>query len=543
MAFADPAASPRRGAPAANRDQRAARAAPKETVYEHISGFVGFFVLLLIFKTFFLQLYEIPTGSMADTLRGEHALITCENCGYSFTVGPENFASITPYSLARCPNCRTSYRNPQRPIPRVGPPELISAYPTTHWDMRGGDRILVHGWTYEFPFKWLASFRPQRWDVVVFKYPSEPQTNYIKRLIGLPGEKIEIIDGDVFIDDHVARKPPYAQHELWMPYYLHDFLPRQPSPTDRSYYPRFTAQQPDSGWLDLQTRTPRFEGLERGRAEMRFATSPNSDTIPGDIQDVYGYNFPGIHSELVTDVRISTFVSMQGPGYVELTVSKYEHQFFARLAADGTLTLEYAPLAGGPRTVWQTAQVAQPLNDRQLALGCADYQVVLEVDGRELLRSTDSQLNSDAARAREQVRSKRASLAGVAAERVHAEFAHLQIDRDVHYTSVSREDVRPGQSSGRPGNAMMGNPLQLGPRDCFVMGDNSPNSRDARFWGAGDVGPHLQEAYRAGRYQAGTVPVDQLLGRAFFVYWPGSRGPGFGSFRALPDVGRVRWIH
>jgi signal peptidase I len=41
--------------------------------------------------------------------------------------------------------------------------------------------------------------QPQRGDIVVFKYPRDPQEYFIKRVIGLPGEKIKIIDGNITI--------------------------------------------------------------------------------------------------------------------------------------------------------------------------------------------------------------------------------------------------------------------------------------------------------------------------------------------------------
>ena len=46
-----------------------------------------------------------------------------------------------------------------------------------------GDRILVAKFPYEFA-------NPKRWDVIVFKYPDDATMNYIKRLVGLPGETI-----------------------------------------------------------------------------------------------------------------------------------------------------------------------------------------------------------------------------------------------------------------------------------------------------------------------------------------------------------------
>ena len=81
-----------------------------------------------------------------------------------------------------------------------------------------GDRILVLKCIYQF-------IEPKRWDVIVFKNPPEPAINYIKRLIGLPGEKVQIIDGDIYIDDKIARKPAKIQKELWMPVYNNDYQP------------------------------------------------------------------------------------------------------------------------------------------------------------------------------------------------------------------------------------------------------------------------------------------------------------------------------
>ncbi len=59
--------------------------------------------------------------------------------------------------------------------------------------LKVGDRILVSKFIYKF-------WKPQRGDVIVFKYPKNPRVAYIKRLIGLPGEKIQINNGHIYIN-------------------------------------------------------------------------------------------------------------------------------------------------------------------------------------------------------------------------------------------------------------------------------------------------------------------------------------------------------
>lgn len=79
-----------------------------------------------------------------------------------------------------------------------------------------GDYIMVNKYVYGEPGsaleRALLPVKPvERGDVVVFKFPLEPETDYIKRVIGLPGEKLEVIDGIVHIDG-TPLKEPYVKH-------------------------------------------------------------------------------------------------------------------------------------------------------------------------------------------------------------------------------------------------------------------------------------------------------------------------------------------
>lgn len=49
--------------------------------------------------------------------------------------------------------------------------------------------------------------KPQRFDVIVFRYPNDPTTFFIKRVIGLPGETVEIKDGSVYINSQSISEP------------------------------------------------------------------------------------------------------------------------------------------------------------------------------------------------------------------------------------------------------------------------------------------------------------------------------------------------
>ena len=88
-----------------------------------------------------------------------------------------------------------------------------------------GDRLFVTKYSYgyskhSFPFsppifkgRFFESY-PKRGDVVVFKTPSDNRTDYIKRLIGLPGDQIQFIDSNLYINSSEVFKSRVSQKDI-----------------------------------------------------------------------------------------------------------------------------------------------------------------------------------------------------------------------------------------------------------------------------------------------------------------------------------------
>jgi signal peptidase I len=191
---------------------RPAPAVPKDSWREVVETIVFVVVLVLLLKSFAAEAFVIPTGSMATTLLGYHKNVTCPQCGHHFPVNCSKEVDaqekdLQPILGCVCPNCRYHIN-------------FADEHMSLSWS--SGDRVLVAKFLND---SGLLDF--QRHDVVVFKFPERPQkdhvpTNYIKRLIGLPGETIIIYYGKLYRltnvqwDDAVRTDPK----ELWRKQYM-----------------------------------------------------------------------------------------------------------------------------------------------------------------------------------------------------------------------------------------------------------------------------------------------------------------------------------
>ncbi len=164
---------------------------------------IGFVIAVILLRTFILEGYLISTGSMAPGLLGFHRRIACPSCRYDFAFGvafddsvDENSPVITEPDGSRryatCPNCGQINID-------------VSGVPNSH-----GDQLLVQKHVYDFR-------PPRRWEVVVFRNPASPGEAYVKRVAGLPGDRIQIINGDVFINGQLARKNFLQQLAMRIP--------------------------------------------------------------------------------------------------------------------------------------------------------------------------------------------------------------------------------------------------------------------------------------------------------------------------------------
>ena len=96
-----------------------------------------------------------------------------------------------------------------------------SMYPT----LEVGDFLFISKYTYgyskhSFPFS-FPTFKgriwqdlPKRGDVVVFKYPGDNKTDYIKRIVGLPGDKIQVIDGRLHINGEPTKREKIGTYTI-----------------------------------------------------------------------------------------------------------------------------------------------------------------------------------------------------------------------------------------------------------------------------------------------------------------------------------------
>ncbi len=282
----------------------------------------------------------------------------------------------------------------------------------------GGDRLLADHMAYVLR-------EPRRFDIVVFRYPLRRDILFVKRLVGLPGETVEIKGGDIWVDGVVANKPPIVQASLWQ-----QIFPKRaasPSAKPKGVADAWKASE-DDGWRKAGETALR---LRPRNGKLGVAAYRKTLKVP-DLR--VGFTAAESAADTVAVARITSRgkrVVLEVPG--------------VGAEATGSLTVE------GGETIPFDARLG---SSTRVELAVADGVARAYVAGREVAHASVPMTGG---------RRIRAEVGGRGGEFV---LRALTLDEDVYYRvldgGLSRFEI---------------------PADSYVMlGDNSKNSEDSRFW-------------------------------------------------------------
>ena len=536
-------------------------------VPETLQSLLVAFTLALAFRGFVVEGFVIPTGSMAPTLMGQHVRFKTPDTGYEYA-----FDS----SPARIP-----LGSSPKPLlvsdPMISQNRAIAAVPDRSMvaQTRWGDRVLVLKYLY-----WFSN--PSRWDVAVFKNPSDPigpARNYIKRVVGLPGEQILIADGDIFTAPlegdlesfRVVRCPDHVQESIWQPIYDSDFIPADPTVMEKRFLasfdgPPFKPNRPDD-WTIEDTRTWRCDTAEPTQLDwddehlgIDDFNAYNIYQYPENLKWVgsrpTGGTFDLIDIDPVADIRLSAAVTADDPTALRtgVTLTARQHRFVFSIDG-GRARIEIVGESG--RTIEQAEAVFDVPGtglfdlqfihvDQSLAIRVDGDEVVrLEYDWNPLVRLERSLAGFDLSGYRSSPRRYRPrkptltwSFAGSPVE-----LRRVRLDRDLHYKVGTLESSTQSPSNGERISGMQfatdpGAPAQLGEDQYLMLGDNSAASLDSRFLAR----PHPLAVSVTGDDSPFVIHRDLIVGKAWCVYFPAPNRL-FGTGPAVvPDFGRLRFI-
>lgn len=473
----------------------------KGKLRENIESIAIAVAVAFAIRYFVVEAFKIPTGSMAPTLLGEHKNVNCPNCGWFFYADRQS-------EDARCPNCqfeinlsaycdvcsnRIRYNWPAWLWRKGHCPQCQIAVAWSDLSNRvvhGGNRIVVNKFWYKFK-------NPQRWDIMVFIYPlhdltckncsaqfpetelqegfrchrcgstrfSKKKKNYIKRLVGLPGERLQIVNGDIYINDKIQRKPDSVQNTLWLPVYNSNYLAKEED---------VPAWITDGDAWKIDDNSITLDTLSREDSDTSLVTFGRS------VSDQNGYNNRSGYNEM-GDIKIRFDVTLRkGSQSLTLVLEKNNDIFTAIIPADDTQ--EKTRLLKNGTGVLEKDLRLQAGHQHKIEFSNVDRVVSLSVNNTKVFAfNYDDGVIPD-------LRPSDASNVRFGGTRIHATFGNIEIFHDIYYTSLS---------AGSWGTIK---PVQLGEKDYFVLGDNSRNSNDSRVWKF--------------------VPEKNIVGKAFFVFWP-----------------------
>jgi len=536
-----------------------------------MQGLLVAFVVAMIFRGFVLEGFFIPTGSMAPTLRGQHVRVRGEATGYAYDADAGPLFEGGAAATSRAP---------------IIDPMVTRQWPVAETEVGllraqsvSGDRVLTIKY-----LPWV--FEPHRWDVPVFRNPPDPvgeSMNYIKRLVGMPNEGLVLADGDVFTGPlgapgdamRIQRKPEMVQRAVWQPVWRSDWSPvdvkrmeqalRKPWPgaalkpatAERSRWKTddahaWTCSGDGETRLEFDLRAWPLTDWNAYNAWRRVPEFPISDVrMRGAFEAASASKF-GAAVELVTrGLRIEAGVRPASSG-LEAFATVQPVDGGAPMASKG----QALGAAGGAGSVlaldvWHVDQKIWVFVGGALQI---ELPYELDTDGTSPMERLQSVGIEPGRYAQDPVSTKPKGPESLAWKFVGSPLVarDLRVDRDLYYQPGM---LLPGNQVVSNGPIVMGrafacdpeHPAQLGPDDFLLLGDNSPASRDGRFWGR----PHPILKNAIGFEKPFVVPREMLVGAAWCVYFPATYPLGTGldmvdpAARApsiVPNFGALRFI-
>jgi hypothetical protein len=430
--------------------------------------------------------------------------------------------------------------------------------------------------------------------------------NYIKRLIGLPNEDLRIIEGRIYVCGtdpaapeavrqwHIARSTrrddgtptTRAQQAVWQPVYHSQYIPLdyQGDGSGATRWGWRTPWRPAGALVDAwrvdQQRAYCFAGPGTGaihfdfdgqivarddngmRRSVLFAYNQLSEPVYGrrrladerdpleDVRLAAGFkpDGPGLAVRLQTEARWA--LHTPGGGAWQAVNGGRPTVLAAVVAADGTAHLELSnvpdPTSGRAFTVLASGDAGPfvPGRSRQVELWNVDQEASLWVDGRQVAVA-EFDLDIDQVISRPPLPNGFLPQIGIQVSGTPVTLERVEVDRNIFYQSTGREGTARGAVAKSGEGPPVVRTLHLGPDEFFCLGDNSPSSSDGRFWN--DIDPWVLTYMMPGRTREesmGIVPREAMMGRAFFVYWPGMYGMAPDSrVQLIPNFGEMRFIH
>jgi signal peptidase I len=298
---------------------------------------------------------------------------------------------------------------------------------------------------------------PERWEVMIFRFPLDERRLYVKRIVGLPGETLQVLGGDIWIDNGIARKPDHVNESVLK------HIAQSDGPMDVGRW--FSTQ----GAVEVEGTSAIFRNAGTPRLKLRH---PVVDDFLHGFDPDWGMAPMNSGDHVVPDLDVT---------------------LAARLNAESeSLRIIFEDDAGNtvfvlPRTgSSETAHVMLPINgtlqripietedgeppralpidtDVEILARVVDRRLLLIVDGEEWLRYDDDESGP---------RPQNPRRAGIAFEMPGGgRLSEITVQRDIFYLS-----------STRPSLASPPKKWEIPDDSYFGMGDNTQFSHDSRSW-------------------------------------------------------------